>query len=241
MSHAEEAFQLLPPRTDKPRRGMLPFGLCIHTTGDDDAVNAKAKALGMDAGAWYARFYIGLAEFFPNYVGGWDGKLYLVADEEYRTPHVGCTAMQRNCFLSRAWKTNWILYDGTEKPAEDDVVFQWVKKWGSRWPSPQHLFPGPSPNEAYIGLELAPVANGAVPMRPELKFTKAQHDLVARLWRDLATRWRWPEGSLNRLVGHEDLNPMDRPGWDPGALREHPVFDWNYVREKLDLTPRATS
>ena len=81
-----------------------------------------------------------------------------------------------------------------------------------------------------------------VPMRAGLRFTMAQHETVARLAWDIAQRHGWPRNErwrLNtRLLGHEDITPLSRHdgngGWDPGALREKPYFDWNFVYNYLE-------
>jgi hypothetical protein len=81
----------------------------------------------------------------------------------------------------------------------------------------------------------------ATPLRPGLRFTKAQHDSVARLAVDVARRNHWPANEewwrSPRLLGHEDLTPITRKdskgGWDPGYLRERPYFDWDYVYTEI--------
>lgn len=78
-------------------------------------------------------------------------------------------------------------------------------------------------------------------MRPGLRFTQAQHDTVAELAVDVARRNAWPADEewwrTPRLLGHEDLTPIARcdrnGGWDPGALRDEPYFDWEYVYERI--------
>jgi hypothetical protein len=79
-------------------------------------------------------------------------------------------------------------------------------------------------------------------MTEGLRFTKAQHEAVARLACDVATRNGWPLTErwwrTPRLLGHEDLSPISRHdsrgGWDPGALREKPFFDWEYVYRRIE-------
>ena len=56
----------------------------------------------------------------------------------------------------------------------------------------------------------------------------------------LRARHGWPAGAPGpRLVGHEDVQPIERcdlqgaglGGWDPGARRSRPFWDDAYVRE----------
>jgi hypothetical protein len=241
VGQSAEALQLGPARTDYPERGREVVGLCVHTTGEDDKITAAIRAANVDAGKWYAQFYR-TAQYYPHYVGGWDGRLWLIADEHRHVPHVGCKDYQREQYLSGRWETEWKTYEGNgaASPANLKVVARWHVAW-PMFESPQHLFPGPSPNDVYVGLELPPVIDGmATPAAPGLKFTHAQHELVARLAVDLNARWGvngWRFGTATatpRLLGHEDLAPMDRPGWDPGALRAAPEFDWALVRDLIN-------
>lgn len=114
------------------------------------------------------------------------------------------------------------------------------------------LLPGTrTVNSCYVRVECVPcvfhsddglvTGDGVEPMRPGLRFTRAQHDTVAALAVDVARRNGWPEGKTwwrtSRLVGHEDLTPISRHdrngGWDPGGLRDDPYFDWEYVYERI--------
>lgn len=76
-------------------------------------------------------------------------------------------------------------------------------------------------------------------MAPGLRFTTAQHNAVAALGKDLAARHGWPADwhKTGRLVGHEDVDPLNRSdkigGWDPGWLRSRPYFDFAYVRQLI--------
>src|SRR5581483_11667953 len=126
-----------------------------------------------------------------------------------------------------------------------------VALWKARWPdfkSPAHLFPGPSPNQVYVGIEMIPLTGAAAQPAPLLsndvarKYTDAQHQAVARLIADVAARWSLALDEIcdpkkGRLVGHEDLNPVERSdaggGWDPGALRDVARFDWDYLRTQI--------
>jgi hypothetical protein len=81
---------------------------------------------------------------------------------------------------------------------------------------------------------------GLEPLSPGLRYTAAQHEAVAFYAVDLARRAGnldelvagLDKGPSARLCGHEDANPMDRPAWDPGAMRLLPWWDWSYVYAK---------
>lgn len=202
------------------------FGLIVHTTGSGPPTAALDK--GTTALAEALAYYLLPNANFAHYVCDYDGIIYRLADEKVKAPHVGFSN-ERQSYLSGAWVKQ--------------LPPSLVKRWRARWPhskSPAHLFPGPSVNEVYVGLELLPVAKGGPKaMTPGLRYTTAQHDAAADLAKDMAVRHKWPAGwwGTGRLCGHEDVNPITRHnvggGWDPGALRAKPWFDWDYVIDRI--------
>jgi N-acetylmuramoyl-L-alanine amidase len=218
--------QDLPVRPVSAGRQALPFGLAVHTTGRGLAT-ALLKKLGrmpnaQEVLALALRTYA--AGFGPGYVGGLGGELYQVAADDRVAQHIGGS---REEYLSGSWKL----------VTKQRAVDHWQRAWPA-YDSPQHLFPGKSANEAYIGLELIPVTgvSGVVPVSPGETFTAAQYELVRSLCADLEVRHSWPAGWRRsaRLVGHEDVGILDRHdaggGWDPGALRDEPRWRWERVR-----------
>ncbi len=148
---------------------------------------------------------------------------------------------------------------------ESDLMPVVIPLWRARWPGRAHsldLIPlHNDPNMTYVHVECVPcVYNGgpngelitdpaAKPMRPGLRFTKAQHETVARLAWDIAQRHKWPLYTDNLcdiskkskqpwwrsscLLGHEDITPLsrltDKQCWDPGWLRKDQHIDWIYI------------
>lgn len=219
------------------------WGYLIHTTGG--GVLDKAKAQGKKpldvALAYYFASQAGANGYRwggPHYVCDHDGTLYQVAPDDVKTAHCGGRSEKYpNGTRSLYIDGNWI----TKIPAA--VVALWRK----RWPNAKHpyaLFPSRDPNTDYVGLEMIPVGNGfgGEPMRKGLRFTKAQHDAAIMLGRDLGMRHEWPDGWQNtgRLVGHEDVDILNRSdslgGWDPGACRPDPYFDFDMVRTAIGMT-----
>ena len=139
-----------------------------------------------------------------------------------------------------------------------------VRLWRARWPGFKDslaLLPvRSSVNATYVHVECTPcvyyrdgsgpliTAPNAQPLRPGLRFTRAQHETVARLAWDIASRHGWPRGEAwwrtPRLVGHEDVTPLsrfDKSGcWDPGGLRDAPYFDWPFVYSYLEQLQNGT-
>ena len=153
----------------------------------------------------------------------YNGNIFQMLDDDRRGAHVGISISERLSYLSGQWIIS------------KKISFHARMLWKNRWPkhkSPQHLYPTTSPNACYIGVELIPL-----PERGEngLWFTDMQHDAVKRLCEDLEGRHCWPDGWMetSRLVGHEDIDAFARwdegGGWDPGAMRTRPRFDWGKV------------
>lgn len=196
------------------------FGACVHTTGS--GVLSKAKASGSTpieaALAIYLAMQRGSQGYLwggPTYVIDYDGAIYQLAPDEVLTAH--CGHPHRELYLSGEWMER----------CSAKLVEHWRRAWPT-FPSPQHLFPGRSPNSAYIGIEFVPLAERRT---DGWLYTDAQHRAGIELCRDLGERHGWGErwAAGPRLVGHEDVNPIDRSddggGWDPGWLRARPRFD----------------
>lgn len=196
------------------------FGCVVHTTGR--TIVQRALRAGADPLDFATGYYADPAHNAAHYVVGWSGQIIQIADERERMAHVGIAA-QRQLYLSGEWVKH--------------LPAALVARWRARWPgvkSPAHLFPGRSANDAYVGIEMLPLVPGTdyVPLGDRLWYTAMQHESVRGLVRDIAGRWGF-ELAGGRLVGHEDVNPITRHnrggGWDPGALRESPRFDWSWI------------
>lgn len=218
-------------RADRPKRAGGLFGVACHTTGS--GVVDKAFAAGKDPLALVAEVYGQPGAFSGTYAIGWDGTIVSVMSEDLEAQHIGFPSGDHQAFL-----------DGTWKPRVCPVT---LEVWRARWPdvaSPAHLFPGPSPNQVYLGIEFVPVTNGAVargivPAASGLTFTAEQFTAGGELVRDIGARWALDLTVAGTLVGHEDVNPLERSdaggGWDPGAMRQAPRFDWARIRAAAGL------
>ena len=173
----------------------------------------------------------------PHYVIGWDGKIVAtVRDENIRGAHAGVTSDIKPYYERGVW--------------ENKVSAQGVKLWKERWPgknSPIDLIPTRNLgniNDLWIGVEMIPISGDgrtyyAPPAYPGARFTLAQHEAARNLADDIAKRHNFPSGwkskSSTRLVGHSDLNPIERdsvslPLWDPGSFGPVPQFSMEFVR-----------
>lgn len=213
---------------DVDDRSMAVFGIAVHCTGS--GIVGKALAEGADCFEYTLAYYMRPDTYFAHYLVGFDGTIAQIADEHERAPHIGLPPADRDAYLSGRWKRK--------------LPRPFVSSWIARWPqylSPSHLYPGRSPNNAYVGLELLVWQDGCPgePRAQGRKYTTAQHDAAAALAADIARRWdlpgRWQD--TGRLACHEDISPLTRTskgeGWDPGVIRAAPWFDWDYFKGRV--------
>lgn len=199
------------------------WGVAMHCTGS--GIVSQALARGADPFEYVVDHYTSPdVPYFAHYVIGFDGRVAQIADEHEDAQHVGFAPEQRAAFLDGSWTSR--------------LPPSYVAAWRERWPSyhsPAHLFPGPSPNNVFVGFEMVCWQTGCAgaPRAPGMLYTEAQHAAAAALSADIAARWGFATGawfSTGRMACHEDLNPLDRTsggqGWDPGITRSAPYFDW---------------
>lgn len=222
---------------DSPRPGP-PWGLCVHMSGRS-IIEIASKA-DIDALKVVVDYYRS-AKYSCHYVIGYEGELVQVSADDRRVPHIGVSEAERQAYLRGVW---------TRAPGlGPDAVARWQAHWTTRlgFKSPQHIFPGRAPNDAYVGVEMLPLLK-ATPRG--LWHTTAQHMTVARLADDLRVRHGWPGWVRDvsgaavlpqpRLLAHDDLDAWGRwdkqGGWDVGGLRARPRFDWALVSASLTST-----
>jgi hypothetical protein len=215
-----------------PDRTADVYGVTLHQTGE--SLPEEALKHGADVLQYAVEYYTKPDSYCAHYVIGWDGEIGAVADEAAKMSHVGFLPADRQAFLDGSWVNK--------------LPLELVAAWRAHWPhyeSPAHVFPGPSPNNVYVGIEMLPLVDGCGFSPPTWlpfgKFTQEQHDSVVALTMDIAQRQQLPDRwhLSARLTTHEDLNPLQRTtkhppaGWDPGWLRPLPWFDVGWVRMRV--------
>jgi hypothetical protein len=90
-------------------------------------------------------------------------------------------------------------------------------RWGPGALPPGFSAASPSPNADSIGIEI--VSTGASTPNAE-RYTDAMYATLGPLVADLCARHGLPV-TPETVCGHEDVNPVERWGWDP-----HQGFDW---------------
>ncbi len=213
------------------------FGLCLHTTGD--GIPAEVAKSGKPHLQVAREVYSRMGLVGPHYVIDPYGNVEQYADVSRIRYHVGMEPEQRRSYLDGHW-----LEDKNRISAE---VTAW---WQARWPmfkSPSHMYPSKSPNKDYIGIELIPAGryvpgknviagrwafeHGSRPGFDKQRFSVEQYCALAKLCNRLAEENGLDLEKAGVLVGHEDLNPYSRPGWDPGDKNE--TFSWKLLNGLL--------
>jgi N-acetyl-anhydromuramyl-L-alanine amidase AmpD len=213
------------------------YGICVHTTGD--GIPAEAAKSGKHPLDVARAVYLRMGLVGPHYVIDPFGQYEQYAPPEVIRYHAGIEAEQRRSFLDGHW-----LEDKNRIPA--DVVAWWQRRWpGIK--SPAHLYPSKSPNKDYVGIELIPAGryvkvpgihktqwrfeHGSKPGFDKQRFSLEQYFSLAKLCLQLSEENGLDLTKPGVLVGHEDLNPYTRPGWDPGSKIE--AFSWNLLNGLL--------
>ena len=210
---------------------LIPYGLLVHTTGD--GIPSKCSTIeevSSVAVAEYVKMDIANG-VGPHYVISPDGSAVELRDPSKKAWHAAVSAHDRQRFLSGMWET--------ENKVDKSVIDWWHRRWpGTK--SPSHLYPAKSPNDSYVGVELVPCGTyDKQTWKPTLaggrmvfgRFTIDQYYALAELCSDLRHPKEWEEPG--RLVGHEDVNPITRPGWDPGD--KIGAFDWTLLKNLIRL------
>ncbi len=201
-----------------------PHGICIHNPGP--SIPDKIAHDGVEATEAAIAVYSKMAAqdgTGPHYVVLPAGEVVQLRDAGVIAWHAGLSSEHRANYLDGTWEQD---YNRLPKS-----IVQW---WKMRHPgikSPAHLYPGKSQNEAYVGIEVVscgvyskntwePVLG--TPVTAQGRYTAQQYTTLALLCLSIGKRFAFPSEWYTvsgRLVGHEDINPYTRPGWDPGAFR----------------------
>lgn len=231
-----ESNRLKSPNWSTRRGGARPTHIVVHVTGTDSFASVK-------------RTFLTPKSVSAHYVIGKAGELYQFVPDQYRAWHAGIDKSTRS--LLRKGQDIWSRYvkyfswykkypvgavfvDGDLNPVwgRTEAVFvlrrdrgRWDEydyfrqRWGED-AQPVNFEVDPDPNNYSIGIEL--VGFGSKTPDDDV-YTEAMYETLSRLIEDLSERHGIPM-EKRRIVGHEDVNPVARFGWDPNQ-----GFDWRKV------------
>ena len=161
--------------------------------------------------------------------------------DEMKAWHAGIFPLERKAYDGgRDNWLRWLCIDGDVPPVEPathEQITQDGKKYlvrppGERWrdfdywlqrhgdrQQPINFEVKPDPNDYSIGIELCHEGSNT----RDLSFEDGLYDGLDRLLSNLCATHGIPR-TREFIVGHEDVNPIARAGWDPGR-----GFDWKRV------------
>ena len=227
---------LTPNKNLRKTASGLPTHIVIHVTGTDDFSSVRKTFLADHSVS-------------AHYLVTKEGELFQFAPDGFRAWHAGIDSGARALYGKglEQW-TKYLKYFKWYKGYPKDAVYTdidlnpvWDKTeaafvrradghaWTeydyflTRWPGekkPINFDKDPDPNNYSIGIET--LGFGAKSPDP-MTYTDAMYQSLAQLVGDLSQKYEIPM-EKGRVVGHEDVHPIGRFGWDPAA-----GFDWSAV------------
>ncbi len=226
--------------------GGRPTHVVIHVTGTNDLESVKNTFMngGMQRSAQYliaadgtlfqfardadAAWHAGISPnaqslykrdpaIWPKYLRYFDWYRGYPAGAVYVDEHLQPMQQKKAVFVAQASGAPWSNYG----------------YFAARWPGeklPINYATSPYPNRYAIGIETMGV--GAPKSDPKV-YPPAMYRALDKLLDNLSTKYGIPR-QKGRMLGHEDVNPVERFGWDPNA-----GFDWSVVYKAPSLSSPA--
>jgi N-acetyl-anhydromuramyl-L-alanine amidase AmpD len=225
-----------PNSNSRKPASLVPTHIVVHVTGTDDLASVRKTFMAADSVS-------------AHYLVTKDGQLIQFVPDRYRAWHAGIETTARNLYRKgaaqwrrylkyftwyKAYPAGSVYVDGDLKPVWDKTEAVFVARadgqpwpeydyFATRWPGqdlPINFDVDADPNNYAIGIET--LGFGATTPDPAI-YTAAMYATLRRLVTDLSQKYGIPM-KKGRVVGHEDLNPLARFGWDPAA-----GFEWSRV------------
>ena len=223
-----------PNRNSRKPASLTPTHIVVHVTGTDSLASVK-------------KLFAAANSVSAHYLVTKDGQIFQFVPDAYRAWHTGIETTART--LYRKGASQWTRYlkyfswykgypagsiyvNGDLQPVWDKTEAVFVARadgasWPeynyflSRWPSqdlPVNFESDNDPNNYSIGIET--LGFGAKTPDPSV-YTPAMYATLRALITDLSRKYGIPMRK-GRIVGHEDVNPIARFGWDPST-----GFEWS--------------
>jgi hypothetical protein len=197
--------------------------IVVHNTSRGPANKSREGGYRRPAIEYALDHYLNGKEGFPHYVVDFNGTIYATCDERLV-----------------AWHAGWVHVGGVKLFRSGWTAPDWWSRVWSRHgaATPIDLLPkgARSPNYRTIGIELL--------LLPDMSYTPQQYKALARLVVDIQQRnpdLQIQQAPSRALLGHEDFAPVTAEGgradphggWDPGAHRDRPFFDWQRLWSEI--------
>lgn len=225
-----------PNRGDRRPVSFAPTHIVIHVTGTKSFTAVKKSFLKPHSVS-------------AHYLITPSGALFQFVQDTDRAWHAGIDSNTRKLYqLSFDWWSRYLKYFSWYKAYPDDAVYVdgdlnpvWDKTEavfvatsdGTTWPhidyfkrrwsdrnTPVNFDVDIDPNNYSIGIEI--LSLGAKTKNHRV-YTDEMYKTLKRLTQNLSEKYGIPLAK-GRVVGHEDVNPIGRFGWDPNS-----GFDWTRV------------
>ena len=217
---------------------LKPTHIVIHITGTSSLSTTKNTFLAPNSVS-------------AHYLVTTTGELFQFVRDSGRAWHAGIDADSRALYSKqpkvwsrylryydwyKGYPDNAVFVDGRLSPVSGNKPVFVGRVDGSAWPEYAYFFsrfPGEDlpvnfttdsdPNNYSIGIET--LGFGSKVKDPAV-YTDQMYKALAALVRNLSDKYGIPR-TKGRIVGHEDVAPVERFGWDPNA-----GFDWSVVHDQ---------
>jgi hypothetical protein len=227
-----------PNKNARRPASLTPTHIVIHITGTNNLDEVKKTFLAPNSVS-------------AHYLVAQTGELFQFVKDAGRAYHAGIDSNTRKLYQKGYarwskylkyfdWYKNYpadaVYLDGDGNPVWDksEVVFVATSD-GTAWPdfayfrerwaaldTPVNFDIDTDPNNYSIGIEC--LSMGAK-TNEKTAYSDEMYEALCSLLKNLSGKYGIPR-TKGRIVGHEDVNPIGRFGWDPNA-----GFDWTVVHD----------
>lgn len=205
----------------------------VHVTGTRDMAQVVNRFTTQSASAHYVVDQQGLVhQFVPENMSAWHSGIVSFVRSLYKRGDGSWRQYKRYFDWHRGYGADAVYLDATLRQVEKDSGSallvrrlggdEWPDyayfdaRWGRR-PAPVGFEDTVNPNTHSIGIEIL----GLGSKHPsDTEYSDAMYASLAPLISDICERYSI-ERKLGPVCGHEDVNPVERWGWDPNS-----GFDW---------------
>ena len=215
-----------------------PTHIIIHVTGTNSLESVKSTFLSPNSVS-------------AHYLVTPSGELFQFVKDSGRAYHAGIDTNTRKLYRKgfgrwsgylkyfswyEAYPKDVVYLDGDAKPVWDKTEAVFVARsdgtswpdfvyFRERWPdaeTPVNFDTDSDPNNYSIGIECLSIG---ARIKDKIAYSDEMYDALYSLTKNLSDKYGIPRTKA-RIVGHEDVNPIGRFGWDPNS-----GFDWTVIHD----------
>lgn len=225
-----------PNRNGRKPANRVPTHIVVHVTGTDSLTSVKNTFMAANSvSAHYLVTKNGqMLQFVPDTYRAWHAGIETTARNLYRKGAAHWTRYLKYFSWYKGYPTGSIYVNGDLQPVWDKTEAVFVARAdGQPWPEynyflsrwehrdlPINFESDSDPNNYSIGIET--LGFGAKTPDKDV-YTAEMYASLRALVSDLSVKYGIPM-EKGRIVGHEDVNPLARFGWDPSS-----GFDWQRI------------